>query len=72
MRIKRDIVLSYLREKQERTGGYTGTDLVELAKLLSVTYMAILKSISKWGKEDPAFANFLNSQLLGTMIPGHM
>ncbi len=47
MRIKRDIVLSYLREKQERTGGYTGTDLVELAKLLSVTYMAILKSISK-------------------------
>ncbi len=59
MRIKRDFVLSYLREKQERAGGYTGTDLVELAKLLGVTYMAILKSVSKWGKEDPAFASFI-------------
>jgi hypothetical protein len=33
MKIKRDCVLSYLREKQERVGGYTGTDLVELAEV---------------------------------------
>jgi hypothetical protein len=59
MRIKRDFVLFYLREKQERAGGYTGTDLVELAKLLGVTYMAVLKSVSKWVKEDPTFANFI-------------
>lgn len=59
MRIKRDFILFYLRERQERAGGYTGTDLVELAKLLGVTYMAVLKSVSKWRKEDPAFANFI-------------
>lgn len=27
--------------------------------MLSVTYMAVLKSVSKWVKEDPAFANFI-------------
>ena len=57
MKIKRDCVLSYLREKQERAGGYTGTDLVELAEVLGVTYMAIWKRVSKWVKEDPAFTN---------------
>jgi hypothetical protein len=42
MKIKRDLVLFYLREKQERAGGYTGSDLVELAKLLGVTYMQVV------------------------------
>jgi|GEM_PF-1313360 len=57
MKIKRDCVLSYLQEERERAGGYTGTDLVELAEVLGVTYMAIWKGVSKWVKEDPTFAN---------------
>jgi hypothetical protein len=57
MKIKWDCVLSYLQEKEERSGGYTGTDLVELAEVLGVTYMAIWKRVSKWVKEDQAFAN---------------
>jgi len=57
MKIKRDCVLSYLQEKEERSGGYTGTDLVELAEVLGVTYMAIWKRVSKWVKEDQAFTN---------------
>lgn len=57
MKIKHDRVLIYLREKQEKAGGYTGTDLVEFAEELGVTYMAIWKRVSKWVKEDPAFAN---------------
>ncbi len=34
MRIQRDYVLRYLKDKQEKDGGYFGTDIFNLAKEL--------------------------------------
>jgi hypothetical protein len=55
MKAKRDIVLAYLRELEERRGGYYGTDLAILAKAFGMTRHGLKKMLTKWLKEYSAF-----------------
>ena len=55
MKIHQDFVLGHLNELQEKHGVYTGTDLVELAEKLRVTYRGIRKRLATWVKKDPEF-----------------
>jgi len=55
MKVNRDTVLAYLREFEERNGGYYGTDLMNLAEKLGVTWRGLKKRLAKWLKEDKAF-----------------
>ncbi len=55
MKVNRDDVLAYLRELEERNGGYYGTDLMNLAEKLGVTWRGLKKRLMKWLKEDKVF-----------------
>jgi hypothetical protein len=55
MKANRDIVLAYLRELEEKNGGYYGTDLTILAKGFEMTHCGLKKMLMKWLKGDPAF-----------------
>ncbi len=55
MKVDRDDVLTYLRELEERNGGYYGTDLMNLAEKLGVTWRGLKKRLMKWLKEDRVF-----------------
>jgi hypothetical protein len=39
-------------------GGYYGIDIAEIAEELNVTPFGLKKQISKWAKDDHAFAGF--------------
>ncbi len=43
MKVNRDDVLTYLRELEERNGGYYGTDLMNLAEELDITWRGLKK-----------------------------
>jgi len=58
MKIKREHVLHYLKEKEKEQGGYYGTDIAILAKELEVRWYSVKKRLKEWLKTDPAFANF--------------
>jgi hypothetical protein len=66
MKVDRVFVLSYLKEKQIEQGGYYGSDLSDLAKLMKVTYRAVRMRLTKWIKEDPDFFNLI---YLGKSLP---
>lgn len=55
MKANRDIVLTYLRELEEKNSGYYGTDLKILAKEFGMTPHGLKKMLMKWLKEDLAF-----------------
>ncbi len=55
MKVNRDDVLAYLRELEERNGGYYGTDLMNLAEKLGVTWRGLKKRLMKWLNEDKVF-----------------
>src|SRR5574337_1589597 len=55
MKANRDIVLAYLRELEEKNGGYYGTDLTIFAKQFGMTRYGLKRMLTKWLKEDPAF-----------------
>lgn len=57
--IQREQVLSYLQGKQESCGGYTGTDITELAKFLDVTPRGLNRRIAYWIRIDEEFAMFI-------------
>jgi hypothetical protein len=57
--IKRKIVLEFLRLKQETDGGFTGTDLTDLAEILGVTPRGLRWRISNWIKTDKEFSQFI-------------
>ncbi|MDP2846121.1 MAG: hypothetical protein Q8N79_08655 [Candidatus Methanoperedens sp.] len=57
--IQREQVLSYLRGKQESCGGYTGTDLTELAKFLDVTPRGLNRRLAYWIRIDQEFSRFI-------------
>ncbi len=57
--IKRVQVLEFLRLKQETDGGFTGTDLSDLAEILGVTPRGLRWRISKWIKTDKEFSHFI-------------
>src|SRR4030065_1790419 len=57
--IQREQVLSYLRGKQESCGGYTGTDLTELAKFLDVTPRGLNRRLAYWLRIDEEFSRFI-------------
>lgn len=57
--IQREQVLSYLRGKQESCGGYTGTDLTELAKFLDVTPRGLNRRLAYWIRIDEEFSRFI-------------
>ena len=59
MKIRRDRVLSYLNELQERYGGYYGTDIANLADELGVTWYGLKRRLSLWKKNDHAFKSFV-------------
>lgn len=59
MRIRRDYVLLYLTEKQDKKGGYFGTDISDLAKEIGVSGQGLRRRLSKWIKEDKDFSNLI-------------
>ncbi len=59
MRIRRDEVLLYLTEKQDKKGGYFGTDISDLAKEIGVSGHGLRRRLSKWIKEDKDFSNLI-------------
>ncbi len=59
MKLNRDYVLTYLDRMQNEQGGYYGSDLSDLAKVMKVTYRAVRMRITKWIKEDPDFFNLI-------------
>ncbi len=56
MRINRDEVFDFLKQKQNEIGGYTGRDITELAKKLLVTRVGLKKRIDRWTQTDQNFA----------------
>ncbi len=66
MKVNRDIVLAYLRELEEKNGGYYGTDLTILAKQFGMTHYGLKRMLTKWLKKDPAF---LSLHYLGKREP---
>ena len=59
MRILRDYVLRYFVEKQEKNGGYFGTDVSDLAIEIGVSGHGLRRRLSKWIKEDKDFYNII-------------
>ena len=59
MKIQKDYVLSYLRDLQEKEGGYYGDDIAHLANDLGVTWYGLKKRLSFWKKNDPAFKSIV-------------
>ncbi len=51
MKVNRDVVLAYFRELEETNGGYYGTDVINLAEKLSITW----HGLKKWLRGDAAF-----------------
>jgi hypothetical protein len=58
MTIERDYVLAYLRKLEEQYGGYFGTDILNLAEELGVTWHGLRKKLNEWFKIDPDFSSF--------------
>ncbi len=58
MTIERDYVLAYFRKLEKQYGGYFGTDILNLAKELGVTWHGLRKKLQEWFKEDPDFFTF--------------
>jgi len=58
MTIERDYVLAYLRKLEKQYGGYFGTDILNLATELGVTWHGLRKKLHEWLKEDPDFSIF--------------
>ncbi|MCE8425669.1 MAG: hypothetical protein J5U17_07825 [Candidatus Methanoperedens sp.] len=57
--IKREQVLEFLRLMQETDGGFTGTDLSDLAEILGVTSRGLRWRLSNWMKTDKEFSQFI-------------
>ena len=55
MKVNRIVVLAYLRELEDKNGGYYGTDVINLAEELEVTWYSLKKMLTKWLREDDAF-----------------
>ena len=55
MRISKKHVLDFLTGCQIEKGGYTGSDVVKLAKSIPVSPRALRKRINYWTSTDPAF-----------------
>ena len=68
MRISRKKVFEYLSRCQDEKGGYTGRNIGELAKKLSVSIQALKKRIDGWTLTDPSFAGL---KYLGTSLIPH-
>jgi hypothetical protein len=62
MQINRELVFVFLKIKQDENGGYTGQDIAELAKKLSVSEWGLKKRIDFWTQTDP---NFVKLKYLG-------
>ncbi len=59
MRIRRDYVLCYLTEKQDKKSGYFGSDISDLAKEMGISDHGLRRRLSKWIKEDKDFSNLI-------------
>ncbi len=57
--ILREQVLIYLQGKQESQGGYTGSDIKELAEFLKITPRGLKRRLANWIRNDKAFSNFI-------------
>jgi hypothetical protein len=57
--ISREQVLSFLQIKQESYGGYTGTDIAELANFLNVTPRGLNRRLACWIQNDKEFSSFI-------------
>jgi Mn-dependent DtxR family transcriptional regulator len=59
MKVNRDVVLAYLRELEEKNGGYYGTDVINLAEKLGVTWYSLKKMIAKRSREDASVKSIM-------------
>ena len=57
--IPREQVLTYLHEKQESNGGYTGNDITKLAEFLNVTSQGLNRRLAYWIQNDKEFSSFV-------------
>ncbi|NQE53770.1 hypothetical protein C5S29_09265 [ANME-1 cluster archaeon GoMg3.2] len=55
MRISKNRVLDFLTRCQIEKGGYTGSDVIILAKSIPVSPQALRKRIDDWNSSDPTF-----------------
>ena len=56
--ISREFVLELLRQKQDSSGGYTGDDIIEIAKILEVTPRGLKRRLNNWNNTDDDFQQF--------------
>ncbi len=59
MKINRDYVFHYLKEKQGKYGGYFGTDVSNLAEKIGVSSRGLRRHLSKWIKNIKDFSNLI-------------
>lgn len=70
MRISKNHVLDFLTGCLIEKGGYTGSDVVKLAKSIPVSPRALRKRINYWTSTDPAFKQlrYLGKQIIPLTI----
>ncbi len=57
--ISRELVLELLRQKQDSSGGYSGDDIIEIAKILEVTPRGLRRRLTNWINTDDDFQQFI-------------
>ncbi len=57
--ISRELVLELLRQKQNSGGGYTGDDIIEIAKILEVTPRGLRRRLNSWINTERDFQQFI-------------
>ena len=60
--VNKNTVYGHLKKFQEKAGGYTGNDIVKLAKELNVNRKTLNRNIEKWSETD---TRFLDIKYLG-------
>jgi hypothetical protein len=56
MNLKKEIIYNYLSACNKRVGGYTGSDIGVISKILELNRKTVKRYIEKWSKTDPRFA----------------
>lgn len=69
--VNKNTVYEYLKKCQEKAGGYTGNDIVKLAKELKVNRRTLSRNIRKWCETDMHFSSirYLGKRYLPLTLP---
>ncbi len=70
MKVNREIVLAYLKELEERNGGYYGTDLMNISEKLGITIQILKRRLTRWIREDMSFKglHYLGQHMLSITL----